>query len=234
MIRALPIGPPPSTLDEALERMRAIEAALPPADGVAWFNRLYLRMTEAVAGALSSGVFADRRWMDRLTVGFAHLYLRALAADHVRSDPVPRAWAPLFEVRVSRRIAPIQFALAGMNAHINRDLPVAVVETLAALGLSPDRRRLQDFMRLTPILEATQADAKSWFATGFAGIVDEVFGDADDVVAIWSLTRARETAWHNARTLHFLRDVPDLAEAFLTALDRMVGLAGRGLLTPTA
>ena len=30
--------------------------------------------------------------------------------------------------------APIQFALAGMNAHINRDLPLALVETCDELG----------------------------------------------------------------------------------------------------
>jgi len=34
-------------------------------------------------------------------------------------------------------IEPIQFALAGMNAHINHDLPVAIVSTCTELASSP-------------------------------------------------------------------------------------------------
>src|SRR5215468_7752824 len=37
---------------------------------------------------------------------------------------VPLAWRPLTERRDAPGIEPIQFALAGMNAHINHDLPL--------------------------------------------------------------------------------------------------------------
>ena len=47
----------------------------------------------------------------------------------------PSAWVPLFAQRSRRGVAPLQFALAGMNAHINRDLPVALVTTCRELGL---------------------------------------------------------------------------------------------------
>jgi hypothetical protein len=36
-------------------------------------------------------------------------------------------------------VAPIQFALAGMNAHINRDLPLALVATCTARKVAPRR-----------------------------------------------------------------------------------------------
>ena len=36
-----------------------------------------------------------------------------------------QAWAPLVERRATRGVLPIQFALAGMNAHINHDLALA-------------------------------------------------------------------------------------------------------------
>jgi hypothetical protein len=49
---------------------------------------------------------------------------------------------------------------------------------------------------------------------------------------MWDVSRARDAAWTNGRTLWGLRDSPDLAAEFLTALDRMVGLASRGLLLP--
>ena len=42
---------------------------------------------------------------------------------------------PLFTQRSKKGVAPLQFALAGMNAHINRDLPVALVATCRELGI---------------------------------------------------------------------------------------------------
>ncbi len=39
---------PPKTIDDVIVGMRAIDAELPTKDGVAWFNKLYLRVTERV------------------------------------------------------------------------------------------------------------------------------------------------------------------------------------------
>jgi hypothetical protein len=49
---------------------------------------------------------------------------------------------------------------------------------------------------------------------------------------MWDVDRARDAAWTNGQTLWALRDEPPLADAFLLTLDRIVGLAGRGLLIP--
>ena len=52
---------------------------------------------------------------------FAGLYFAA--EDTLRSGaPCPIAWRPLVEERSARR-APIQFAVVGINARINHDLP---------------------------------------------------------------------------------------------------------------
>jgi hypothetical protein len=55
----------------------------------------------------------------------------------------------------------------------------------------------------------------------------------DDVVAMWDVGRARDAAWTNGQALWALRDEAPLASQFLLALDRMVGLASRGLLMPS-
>ena len=54
----------------------------------------------------------------------------------------------------------------------------------------------------------------------------------DVVVAMWDVSRAREAAWTNGRTLWGLRALRDLAADFLAALDRIVCLVSRGLLLP--
>ena len=68
------------------------------------------------------------------------------------------------------------------------------------------------------------------FATGLVGWADEALGELDSVVAMWNVRRARAAAWVNAETLWAVRDVPFAGARFVVTLDRLVGLASRGLL----
>src|SRR6516225_10869074 len=130
-------GAPVTSVDEAVARMEAIGAALPASDGLACFNRMYLEVTKAVSADLSQGFFADPAFMAKLDVTFANLYFAAAQAAGTPAA-VPAACRPLAELRGQADVEPIQFALAGMNAHINHDLPVALVATCAELSTSPD------------------------------------------------------------------------------------------------
>jgi hypothetical protein len=197
------------------------------------FLRLYLAVTEAVDEAVDAGsAYRDRRFVRWLDVVFANLFFRALRDDARLASSAPKAWAPLFAVRARSGIAPIQFALAGMNAHINRDLPFALVETWSALGLEPRRGGPQhaDFVRLNAVLADTEARVKGELAAGELGSLDRSLGQLDDVVAMWNVARAREAAWVNAETLWALRGAPQLRREYEQTLDRLVGFAGRGLL----
>jgi Family of unknown function (DUF5995) len=146
----------------------------------------------------------------------------------------PKAWAPLFEARATSGIAPIQFALAGMNAHINRDLPIALVTTCehAGVDLAAAKPQRADFERVNGILAATEARVKQQFATGVFGVVDAALGDVDDRIAMWDVGRARDAAWVQALTLWTLRRIPALQRDATDTLDRVIGFAGRGLLVP--
>src|SRR4051794_26303021 len=102
--------------------MQSTLEPLPKGDGVACFTRLYLAVTEGVEQRLSGFAFADPRFLARLDVVFANLFFTALDAAAVKdAHGLPHAWAPLVESRSARGIAPLQYALAGMSAHINRD-----------------------------------------------------------------------------------------------------------------
>jgi hypothetical protein len=214
-----------TTIAEVVSRMRELGAGLPPADGVARFNTLYLAVTEEVETRRSR--FSSPEFLTLLDVRFANLFFDALV------EP-PRAWAPLFEARGRAGIAPIQFALAGMNAHINRDLPVALVETCRELGLElrRDGSEHADFLAVNAVLLEVEARVKHELVAGPLELADVALRDLDDVLAMWNVARARDAAWTNAETLWALRDSRELSSAFLVTLDRMVGFAGRGLLRP--
>ena len=185
-------APLPTTINGVAELMRAIEKALPEEDGVRAFTRLYRAVTEAVDEHVRPGTFADARFTRWLDVVFANLYFRALRAHVLGPKRPPRAWTALFEARSRERIAPIQFALAGMNAHINRDLPLALVETCRARGIVPVRGSPQhaDFRAIDPLLAETEARVRRDFATGLVGWADEALGELDSVVAMGSAGRA--------------------------------------------
>ena len=217
-----------------LERMRAIDAAVPERDGVAWFTKLYLQVTETIAEAVAGTAFRDPEFLARLDVVFANLYFTSLRDWLADPERAPRAWAPLYSCRKRKRVAPIQFALAGMNAHVNRDLPVALVAVCRERGidLSRAKRQHEDYVRVNPLLAATEGRVKRWFATGFVGVVDVALGSEDDRIAMWNVGRARDAAWVQAQALWALRGLPMLQRRYLATLDRTVGFAGRGLLVP--
>ena len=227
----------PTTVPEVIERLRAIERRAPRSNGVASFARLYREVTEGVNAQLARQSFADARFLERLDVCFAGLFFAALDAYERDPASAPPAWGPLFAQQARRGIAPLQFALAGMNAHINRDLPVALVRTCGELHLdlrdgTPEHK---DFVRVNVLLGEVEGKIKSSYLSGWTAWADRLvhrFSRIDDVVAMWDVARARDAAWTNGQALLALRDEPALASQFLLALDRMVGFASRGLLVP--
>jgi uncharacterized protein DUF5995 len=118
-----------TTIAEVVDIMEMLDRELSDADGLWWFNHLYLRVTLAVRSAVTTTTFRDPAFLERLDVVFANLYFDAVAAGDTDPLAAPSAWRPLFESRHQRGILSIQFALAGMNAHINRDLPAGIVAT---------------------------------------------------------------------------------------------------------
>ena len=121
------------------------------------FNTVYLHVTERIGRLLDEGsTFDDGPAMVELDTRFAGLWLAAYgAADTGRA--LPKAWAPLFSSRHRRGLLPIQFALAGMNTHIEHDLPLAVVRTCEARGSTPDDPTvLADFFRINEVLAAAK------------------------------------------------------------------------------
>jgi hypothetical protein len=218
----------PDTVPEVIDRLESICRSLPAKDGVCCFTTLYLDVTRSVQAELVHERFAKPAFLSRLDVVFASLFLETFA-----SAAPSRAWAPLFEQRRRRGIAPLQFALAGMNAHINRDLPVALVTCWQELGVEAAAH--SDYLRVNDLLARVEATVKQRYLSGWLSTVDRLVHRVDridDVVAMWDVRRARDAAWTNGQALWALRTQQELAARFLDTLDRSVGLAGRGLLQP--
>jgi hypothetical protein len=236
MVSDLVKGRRAATIDDVIDIMASLDRSLPDRDGVKWFNRLYLQVTLAVRDAVTTAMYRDPAFLATLDVVFANLYFDAVAAGHSGPSRVPSAWRPLFECRGRPGIHPLQFALAGMNAHINRDLPEGIVVTYRSTDGAPEHgsARHHDFERVNDLLEQVEARIRGEFSTGIVLIVDVAAGDIDSVLAMWNVRAARAAAWTNAEVLWALRSAPALRQAFFSRLDSFTGFAGRGLLVPAA
>ncbi|MFH8491538.1 DUF5995 family protein [Streptomyces longisporoflavus] len=215
-------------VDGVARRMRALGDGFPSGDGVGVFNRVYLSVTEEVGRHVDSGGFPDRGAAITLDVLFAERYLTAVDAAAADRRP-PACWRPLFELRRHPGVRPLQFALAGINAHIGHDLPLAVVDACRTLGCEP-ADLADEFDRVGDILVSLEERIREELMPG-----PDLFQVADPLTHLlgsWSLERARDGAWATAVALRALRELPVIAEQFRDRLDGTVGLVGRMLLTP--
>ncbi|MCQ4080124.1 DUF5995 family protein [Streptomyces sp. RB6PN25] len=208
--------------------MQAIGESLPAGDGVAVFNGVYLSVTEELERRLGDGFFRDPGATARLAVVFAQRYLAAVEPDAPGRRP-PACWRPLLQLRHHGGIHPVQFALAGINAHVGHDLPLAVVDTCRSLGCGPHRIE-RDFERVGRMLEAIEERVREELMPG-PDLLD-VADPLTHLIASWELEQARQGAWSAARVLWDVRELPMLYEEFAHSLDTGAGLVSRCLLTP--
>jgi Family of unknown function (DUF5995) len=205
---------------------------------VKWFNKLYLEVTQQVAASVPAQHQAAPGFLGALDVAFGNLYFEALDAagsgPALAADYPFHAWKPLFESRFATGIAPVQFALAGMNAHINHDLAIGISATCAARGTEPrdDGPEHEDYESVNDLIAKAEKKTKEWMMTGLLKDLDLAFRPVDDVVAVWNVQKARDAAWVSTEVLWSLKALPSLRADYEEMNDRAVGFAGRALLAP--
>ena len=224
---------PLQSIADVLRTFQAIDAICIDGDGLKWFNWLYLQVTQAVEARVASGGFSDPAWLAELDVQFARLYLGALEAS-LSGNPIPDCWQTLFASRDQTRVARIQFALAGINAHINHDLPEAIVATCDSTATIPShgRPQFQDYTSLNPTLDGIIESAKRTLHVRLLGDALPPVSHLEDLIAAWSVSAGRETAWNNAELLWHLRQTPTLSSKFMDALDGITTVTNKAFLVP--
>ena len=222
-------GPAPVTIADVIARMQTIDAQLPANDGIKWFNRLYLMVTQQVDLHPPGGGWKSPLWLNRLDVVFAGLYFSALAG-FLGEQLVPSAWNALFEGRYRTGIDRIQFALAGMNAHINHDLALALLATDAEFNIvpAPGSPEFADYQSVNGLLNTVMPSALTMLATDTLGVIAQDTGKIGRLLAFWNICRARDLAWEFANHLRSLD--PLSRNLALGSQDTLTGALGRAIL----
>ena len=223
----------PRSVEDVVAILQAIDAACADGDGLKWFNWLYLRVTQAVQSRVNSAGFDDCAWIAALDVQFADFYFAAIRSS-LSGTATPGCWKALFNRRNQASIARIQFAFSGMNAHINHDLPQAIVSTCRPSIAIPHHgsTRYNDYTALNATLDSLIDTAKQTLNVRLLGDALPACSHLEDTLAAWSIAAARETAWNNAEVLCHLETAPPLSSAFLDSLDGFTSLTSKTLLVP--
>jgi len=221
----------PTSVADVLATMKQIDALTVDGDGLKWFNWLYWQVTQAVEARISAGGFTDAVFLSQLDVQFAQLYFNALK-NFLSNGALPDCWQALFSQRNQVALARIQFALAGINAHINHDLPEAIVATCQLGNPAPTHGTTQynDYTSLNSTLDSLIEEAKVTLHVRLLGDALPAASQLENTLAAWSVSAAREAAWNNAELLWYLRAEPLLSASFLGTLDGLTSVVSKGLL----
>jgi len=223
----------PQTIADVVAIMQTIDSLCVNGDGLKWFNLLYMQVTQAVEARVNAGNFINSAWMATLDVGFAGYYFRALQSS-LSGQSAPGCWQTVFSRRDQTELARIQFALAGMNAHINHDLPQAVLDICKAGQTAPAHSTDQynDFTALNTTLDGLIQQAEIDMHLRLLGEVLPPGCALDQQIAGFSMCAAREAAWDNAEILWGLGAVMPAFAAYLESLDGLTLAASVALLVP--
>jgi hypothetical protein len=194
-------------MDAVMARMTAqLDELRQAGDSRVAFHAAYLRTTRAVADAVAAGAFLDAGWVQRWDVAFAGLYLDALDADR-RGDPVPRPWAVAFAAAADQRSMPaLRHVLLGMNAHINYDLPQAMLAVISDEEFGDAAllaRREADHRRIDEVLSARvrAEDTELRELTPDRSWRDNALQPLNRAATRRFLRESRAKVWANARML---------------------------------
>lgn len=210
----------PETENKIIEQMSTLSAKWEAAgDQRAVFLSCYGMMTYNVLKAIRQGKFHDSEWAGRLLQRFAEYYFNALEAYECEPASSPLVWRTVFDYAKFKEIWPLQHLLFGVNAHINFDLVLSLVDVLQPEWekLSQEQRdkRYADHCRVNLIIGQTidavqdqvlepTMPALEW--------VDNLFGRADEWLISRLIAGWRERVWQDAVILLGIHDAAHRSE----------------------
>ncbi len=175
------------------------------ADQRAVFLSCYAMMTRNTLDAVDAGEFHDREWVSRLLHHFAEYYFVALDAYERELPDTPPVWRLAHDTARSGEAMVLQNLSLGINAHINYDLVLALVDMLDAEWslLLPEQReqRYQDHCHVNTIIARTIDDVQDQVVerqSPILDLLDRSLGRADEWIVSRMIASYRDAVWYKA------------------------------------
>jgi hypothetical protein len=196
-------------VDAVVARMTAaLDDLAAHGDPGRFFLGTYLRITQAIGGAIDEGRFEDPAWVAAWDVDFADLYLDALTAHRHDPSTAPHPWRLAFGADPG--LPPEAHVLLGVNAHINYDLPQSMVRVIPPADMADAEvvaRRHRDHRAIDGVLavQVAREDRALQQAGGRRSVLDRVAAPANRLAVRIFLSESRRRVWANTLQLHTAR-----------------------------
>ncbi|HLI56032.1 MAG TPA: DUF5995 family protein [Actinomycetota bacterium] len=229
------LDPAVETIAEVVARLAAIQADLdqnrPSRDGVGCFNKLYAVITADVQMGVKDQAYVDNDFMADLDVAFANRYFDALRDDAQSPGTAPEPWKVLLAKRDDADIASLQFAVAGVNAHIDFDLAAAVVEVWKKRGGGPhDVKQHVTYQQIDQVFAKEMSKLRHKFETSGERDLDKgQMRTFLNFVSDWTVNLSRDLAWGHASMMWHAR-LLGIDPLYMHGLSLSAGIAGDTIL----
>ena len=181
------------------------------ADRRSTFLKCYLLMTRNMLIGLETGEFHDPDWVERLLNRFAEYYFQALREYRSRDQRAPSVWRRAHIIAVGGEAQVLQDLLLGVNAHINYDLVLALVDVLEPereqLTEEKLRQRYADHCRVNVIIGRTIDSVQDEVIEVLEpemDVLDKLLGRLDEWMISSLITRWRDEVWGHALEMLWL------------------------------
>jgi hypothetical protein len=195
--------------DDVVVKMRSqIEAWEQVGDPRALFLRCYLLMTGNMLAALENDIFYDPGWVRHLLERFAEYYFTALETYDFDHEAAPSVWRMAFLITAQPRCHGLQRLLLGINAHINYDLVLALVDVLqqewAEMPEEKRSQRYSDHCHVNNVIGRTLDEVQDQVLEKdqpWMDIIDKALGPLDEFLISRLITHWRDAVWRWATEL---------------------------------
>jgi Family of unknown function (DUF5995) len=225
---------PVSTIAEVAERLGEVydyastTTTAGEADGIACFSGLYRTITRTI----DTTPYEDRDFLVRLDLEFARRYFAALRAYAADRATTPGPWKLLFDARSNPDIERVQFAAAGVNAHINYDLADALIGTFP--NFPPNEARRRDYNTVDAAFKKHMDGLRNFYDAPFGSSEWDrtVLDRLSNVICAMLVRGCRANAWDDAIEVWKAKDPERRRAEMLSELDGEASFLGRALLLP--
>lgn len=187
------------------DMQRQIDAWDASQDRRGLFLRCYRMMTVNTLAAIQAEEFRDSPWVARLLHRFAEYYFEALEAYVRDAAAAPVVWRLAHDRAPEENIWAVQHLLLGVNAHINYDLVLTLVELLQEdwdqIGPVKREQRHEDYCAVNRIIARTIDEVQDEILAPdmpVIGLLDTLLGRVDEFLISRFITRWRDEVWRNA------------------------------------
>lgn len=178
------------------------------ADRRAIFLDCYRRMTRNMVTAVAAGEFHDNVWVDNILHRFADYYFDALTLYEQDPSIAPPVWQQTHNAACRPQTMVLQNLLLGVNAHINYDLVLTLVDVLVddwpGLPAGQRRQRYVDHCHVNDVIGRTIDEVQDEVLEQeqpSLDLIDKLFGRADEWLISYLITRWRDQVWQHAVSL---------------------------------